>query len=118
MLSLFPFLHTPYPFRRLLHRLVSSLVFCLISNDCVIIRSWQERLTNPFSAFIIPGLGTILLVSSITISKFDQAFVLSRRGKGEAFVLKLIFSFLILVRVKLLFLTYCDLFTQGALKST
>ena len=32
----------------------------------------------------------------------DQAFVLSRRGKGEAFVLKLIFSFLILVRVKII----------------
>ena len=29
--------------------------------------------------------------------KFDQVFVLSRRGKREAFALKLIFSFLILM---------------------
>ena len=65
--------------------------------------TFYHRLINQPSLILrIPGLGTILLVSSITISKFDQAFVLSWRGKGEAFVLKLIFSFLILVRVKII----------------
>ena len=56
---------------------------------------------QPFLILHHPWLGNDITGELNHHFKFDQAFVVSRRGKGEAFVLKLIFSFLILMRVKI-----------------
>ena len=98
--SLFPFLPTPYPFRRLLRRTVSSLFFfCVISNDCVIIRSvtgtFNHRLVNqPFLFLHHPWLGTRLRVSSVGHVKVWTSLCFKPAGEERNLCSQIDFFFL------------------------